>query len=130
MTQSNKQSANNIEKKSRAIRETKREDFLEVVNNIRTIINGESFESEICEKTANGLYKLTTTIPSDMTGVKRFEKSGLKWYQVPTTDYRVAFEGYIQYRLTSEVKANSNALKQFADLSLEEKLQLLAMLKK
>jgi hypothetical protein len=119
------QNSVNNEKKSRVIRETKKADFLEVVSNIRDIINGESFDDHICEMTGNGLYKLTTTRPSDMTGVKETEKAGLKWYKVPTTDYRVAVEAYVQYRLTCEVKANSNALKKFADLSLEQKLALL-----
>lgn len=120
----------NNEKKTRSIREVSKSDFLGAIEEYKNVVNGASFETAICETTANGLYKLTTTRPTDMHGVKDMEKSGLKWYKVPTTDYRVAIESYIQYRLTCEVKARSNALKQFADLSLEEMTALLQQLKK
>lgn len=116
----------NDEKKVRAIRETKREDFVKVLNDVRELITAEDFEETICESTGNGLYKFSTTAPSDMTGVKKATVQGLTWYKVPTSDYRISFTSYIQYRLTSEAKARSNAIKQLADLSTEELLALLA----
>lgn len=118
------------EKKTRAIKQTSREDFVKVINDVIELVTAPDFIDTICDKSANGLYKFTTSLPSDMTGVKSFEVQGLKWYKVPCTDYRLSLTSYIQYRLTSETKARSNAIKQLADLSTEELLAMLANVKK
>lgn len=115
----------NDEKKTRAIRETKREDFVKVINEVSAIMTADDFEATICKATGNGLYKFSTTAPQDMTGVKKVIVDGLTWYKVPTNDYRISLTSYLQYRLTSKAKADSAALKKFADLTLEQKLALL-----
>lgn len=120
-----KTSVNN-ESKTRAIRQTSRDEFVKVLDNVRNIMSEETFENDICETTGNGLYKFTTTAPNDMTGVKKFEKSGLTWYKVPTSDYRLSFTSYLQYRLTADAKAKSALIKQLSELSNEELLALLA----
>ncbi len=117
----------NDEKKARAIRQTNKADFLQVVNQIRDIVNADDFEGRVCELTANGLYKLTTECPQDRTGVKNYESQGVKWYKVPTTDYSVSFFSYLKFRLTNESKAKSEARKALANLSLEELQKLLAL---
>lgn len=123
----NKKTANDLEnKKSRAIRETNKEDFVKVINDVKELLNDDAFVENVCEKTANGLYKMTTTAPNDMTGVKRFESQGLTWFKVPTSDYRLSLTSYISYKLTCETKARSNAIKQLAELSTEELLEILA----
>ena len=124
-----KTSANN-EKKTRAIKETKKDDFVKVINDVKNIMAADDFEQTICESTNNGLFKFSTSCPQDMTGVKSVTVDGLKWYKIPTTDYRISLVSYLQYRLTSKAKAKSNALKAFSDLSLDEQLALLASLKK
>lgn len=120
----------NNEKKTRVIKETKKEDFLAVVNSFREIVNAEDFDETICKATGNGLYKYTTTRPTDMTGVKDETHDDLKWYKVPTTDYAVALGSYIDFRLTCKAKARSNAMRQIKDLSTEELLALVAAMKK
>lgn len=116
----------NEEKKSRAIRETSREEFTKVIDSVKDIMSAETFVDDICKMTGNGLYKFSTTRPNDMTGVKKHESQGLTWYKVPTSDYRLSFSSYIQFKLTSETKARSNAIKQLSELSTEELLALLA----
>ena len=121
----NKPTANN-EKSGRVVKQTTREEFVSVLNEIKSLVNGEEFEDAICKRTDNGKYKLTDTKPTDMSGVKSFEADGVKWYLVPTTDYRVSFSSYLGYRLNKEKKARQNALKKLADLSTAELLALIA----
>jgi len=117
----------NDEKKTRSIKVVDQLDFLKVVNEVKEILNAEDFENVVCEKTGNGLYKFTTTCPNDKTGVKDFEADGLKWYKVPTTDYRISLTSYLQYRLTAKAKAVAAAKKELSDLSLEELRELIAL---
>lgn len=116
----------NDEKKVRAIRETSREEFVKVINAVKEIMSEENFVDTICTSTANGLYKFSTTCPNDMTGVKTVETQGLRWYKIPTSDYRLSLTSYLGYRLTSESKAKSNLIKQLSEMSADELLALLA----
>lgn len=116
----------NEEKKTRSIRVVSKSDFTSVINDVKELLNGENFLDEVCAKTGNGLYKLTTSIPSDMTGVKSFKSYDLKWYQVPTTEYLTSLTSYISYILTNEKKARNEAIKKLKDLSTEELLALIA----
>lgn len=120
----------NDEKKARAIRETNEADFLKVINEVVTLVTSEEFNSDICKDTANGLYKFSTTMPQDMTGVKKTSVHGLTWYKIPTSDYRLSFTSYIQFRLTSEAKARSAAIKSLSSLSLEQLNALMESLNK
>lgn len=115
----------NNEKSGRVIKETTREEFVKVLNEIKELVNGEEFENAICKRTDNGKYKLTDTKPVDMSGVKEFDANGVKWYCVPTTDYRVSFSSYIGYRLNNERKAKAKLLKEIASMSLDELQQLI-----
>ena len=115
----------NEEKKTRSIRVTSKGDFLTTINEVKELINDSDFDDAICESTANGLYKFSTTQPTDMTGVKTTEVQGLKWYKIPTTDYRISLTSYIQFRMTSDAKARANAIKKLSELTTDELLALL-----
>ena len=117
----------NNEKSGRVVKETTREEFVKVLEDIRTLVNGEEFVDAICKRTDNGKFKVTDSKPTDMYQVKEFEADGVKWYLVPTTDYRVSFSSYLGYRLNCEKKARQKVLKELANLTLEE---LLALTKK
>jgi hypothetical protein len=125
-----RKTAESFGNKTRAIRETNQSDFLKCINDFVGILESENFDADICGFTENGLYKVTDTKPTDMTGVKKHEENGMIWYKVPTTTYATSFISYLQYRMTKRAKANQNALKQLASLSLEENLALLASLAK
>lgn len=125
----NKQTANN-EKSGRVVRVTTKESFEKSVNSVIELVTSESFVHAVCERTENGKYKVTDSKPTDMDKVKTFEADGVKWYLVPTTDDKTAIATYIRYRLNKEKVANNNLNKEFANLTIEEKKQLLAMLGK
>ena len=115
----------NNDKKTRAIKVTSRDEFVKVINDVKELVNAPDFVDNICEKTGNGLYKFSTTMPNDMTGVKTFDAQGLKWYQIPTNDYRLSLTSYISYKMTCETKARSNAIKQLSELPIEQLIALL-----
>lgn len=124
-----KKTANN-DKSSRVVRETTREGFEKSVQSVIDLVTSESFIQSVCERTDNGKFKVTDTKPTDMNKVKTFESDGVKWYLVPTTDDKTAIATYIRYRLNKTKVANNQANKAFADLTLEQKQALLAMLNK
>jgi hypothetical protein len=127
---SNKKETANNDKSSRVVRETTRDQFLKTVNQVVELVTSENFIDAVCERTENGKYKITDTKPTDMNKVKTFELDGVKWYQVPTTDDKTAIATFIRYRLNREKIANNTLNKQFAELTMEQKQQLLAMLGK
>lgn len=129
MAKTNNKSAN-TDKSGRAVRETSRESFAASVNAVVSLVSAPEFMDAVCKRTENGRYKLTDSRPSDMDKVKSFESDGVKWYLVPTTDDKIAIATYIRYRLTKEKVANNNLNKEFANLTLEQKQALLAMLTK
>lgn len=116
------------EKSGRVVRETTNEGFMKSVQQVIELINSEGFSEALAKRTDNGKYKVTDSRPMDMDKVKTFESDGVKWYLVPTTDDKTAISTYIRYRLNKEKVANNTANKQFAELTLEQKQQLLAML--
>jgi len=118
----------NNEKSGRVVRETTKESFLKSVNSVIELVTGENFIKAVCERTENGKYKVTDSRPENMDKVKTFESDGVKWYLVPTTDDKTAIATYIRYRLNKEKVANNNLNKEFANLTLEQKQALLAML--
>ena len=124
----NKPTANNTEKNGRVVRETSAEKFAESVNAVIELVSDASFLEAVSKRTENGKYKVTDTKPVDMSSVKTFESEGTKWYLVPTTDDKTAISTYIRYRLNKTKVANNNLNKAFAELTLEQKQQLLAML--
>ena len=123
-----KNDVTNIEKNGRVVRETTKEGFEKSVKSVIDLVTNESFVGAVCERTENGKYKVTDSKPLDMSQVKTFESDGVKWYLVPTTDDKTAIATYIRYRLNKEKVANNNLNKEFANLTLEQKQQLLAML--
>lgn len=120
----------NKEKSSRVVRETTKDGFMKTVNQVISLVSDENFISAVCERTENGKYKITDTKPTDMNKVKSFEKDGVKWYLVPTTDDKTAIATYIRYRLNREKAARQNALKALANLTTEELLAMAAQLPK
>jgi len=120
--------ANNAEKNGRVVRETTREGFEKSVTAMVELVTSDSFMQAVCERTENGKYKVTDSKPTDMNKVKTFESDGVKWYLVPTTDDKTAIATYIRYRLNKVKVANNQANKAFAELTLEQKQALLAML--
>lgn len=118
--------ATNSEKSSRVIKETTREEFTKVLDEIFALVNGENFVDNICDKTDNGKYKITDSKPVDMFGVKEFEVKGVKWYLVPTTDFAVACFSYIRYCMSNDKKSRQAALKELAKLSTDDLLALIA----
>jgi len=123
-----KTDATNIEKNGRVVRETTKEGFEKSVQSVIDLVTGENFMQAVCERTENGKYKVTDSKPTDMNKVKTFESDGVKWYLVPTTDDKTSIATYIRYRLNKEKVANNNLNKEFANLTLEQKQALLAML--
>ena len=119
-----------LDKSSRVVRETTRENFAKSVNAVIELVSSPEFFGAVCERTDNGKYKVTDTKPTDMDKVKTFESEGCKWYLVPTTDDKTAIATYIRYRLNKSKVANNNLNKQFAELTIEQKMQLLQMLTK
>lgn len=120
----------NKEKNGRVVRETTKEGFEKTVNQVIELVSNPEFIGAVCERTDNGKYKVTDSKPADMDKVKTFEKDGVKWYLVPTTDDKTAIATYIRYRLNREKAARQNALKALAGLTTEELLAMAAQLAK
>lgn len=120
----------NAEKSGRAVRETSKDVFTSSVQQVIDLVSGEGFIAACCERTENGKYKVTDSKPENMDKVKTFEAEGVKWYLVPTTDDKTAIATYIRYRLNKTKVANNNLNKMFANLTLEQKQELLKMLSK
>ena len=127
MSKKIEKTANN-EKSGRVVRETTKEGFEKSVNSVIELVTSDNFIAAVSERTENGKYKVTDSRPTDMDKVKTFESDGVKWYLVPTTDDKTAIATYIRYRLNKEKVANNNLNKEFANLTLEQKQALLAML--
>ena len=122
-----KKTANN-DKNGRVVRETTKESFVKSVNAVKELINSDTFEQAVCERTENGKYKVTDSKPTDMNKVKTFESDGVTWYLVPTTDDKTAIATYIRYRLNKVKIANNNLNKAFANLTLAQKQKLIELL--
>lgn len=126
-TKNNKPTATD-EKSGRVVRVTERASFEKSVQGVIDLVTGEGFINAVCERTDNGKYKVTDSKPTDMDKVKTFEADGVKWYLVPTTDDKTAIATYIRYRLNKEKAANNQLNKVFANLTLEQKQELIKML--
>lgn len=120
----------NNDKSGRVVRETTKEGFMRTVNQVIDLVSNPDFIGAVCERTENGKYKVTDTKPLNMDGVKTFDKDGVTWYLVPTTDDKTAIATYIRYRLNREKAARQNALKALAGLTTEELLAMAAQLAK
>lgn len=120
----------NQDKSGRVVREQTKEQFMKTVDQVINLVSNPDFIGAVCERTENGKYKVTDSKPLNMDGVKTFDKDGVSWYLVPTTDDKTAISTYIRYRLNREKAARQAALKKLASMSTEELLAMAAQMAK